>query len=72
MKADTAEAKRQEESESQRKEVAARQSEAEAQRDYERAIEDKVLSLPAEPEANDPESITVLIRSPKGQKFGRR
>ncbi len=66
------EAERQAASEAMQHEEAARQSAAQAQQDYERDIEDKLLRLPAEPTASDPDSITVLIRSPKGQKFGRR
>ena len=66
------EAERQAASQALQHEEAARQSAAQAQQDYERDIEDKLLRLPAEPTASDPDSITVLIRSPKGQKFGRR
>lgn len=72
IKADTAEAQRQAESEALRKEEENKASAANAQRDYEREIEEKLLNLPLEPSAGDPDAITVLIRSPKGQKFGRR
>ena len=72
IKADAVEAEKRAADEALQHEEAARQSAAQAQQDYERDIEDKLLRLPKEPTANEPDSITVLIRSPKGQKFGRR
>ena len=72
IKTDAVEAERRAANETLQHEEAARQSAARAQQDYERDIEEKLLRLPHEPTANEPDSITVLIRSPKGQKFGRR
>lgn len=72
IKADAAEAEKRAANEALQHEEAARQSAVQAQQDYERDIEEKLLGLPEEPSANEPDSITVLIRSPKGQKFGRR
>lgn len=72
IKADAADAQRRAENEALRQEEEAKQTAALAQRDYERELEEKLLALPPEPPASDPEAITVLVRSPKGQKFGRR
>lgn len=69
---EAAEAKQKAESEALRVEEKARETAANAQRDYEREIEEKLMRLPLEPSTNDPEAITVLVRSPKGQRFGRR
>lgn len=43
-----------------------------AQRDYEQDIEEKLLKLPEEPASNVEGAITVMIRTPKGARFGRR
>jgi len=45
---------------------------AQAQRSYEQEIEDKELGLPEEPGAGEEGVITVLVRTPKGNRFGRR
>lgn len=45
---------------------------AQAQRSYEQEIEDKLLGLPIEPSQNEDGAITVLVRTPKGGRFGRR
>lgn len=72
MKADAAEAKQRAENEALRKVEEEREDAAKAQQAYERDIEEKLERLPAEPSANDPLAMTIQIRSPKGQKFGRR
>ena len=77
VQADREKKSAEEEAERQKEEVRLvaemeRNAAEQAQRDYEQDLEDKLLRLPEEPVGTAEGAITVMIRTPKGGRFGRR